>query len=83
MSYYTVTMAAEIPFEKFRILDDGMSVAEVVLLAGEPDRETHVQSHRWVSRKIWYYIPKDRSGWLTTITFDNNGRVFSIERVKP
>ncbi len=60
-----------------------MTEAEVELLAGKPDKETRVKSHKWESRKIWYYIPKDRSGWLTTITFDNAGQVFSIERDKP
>ena len=75
--------ADAIPFEKYRLLEEGMTEAEVVLLVGEPDRDTHIKSHKRVSRKIWYYSPKDRSGWLTTITFDNNGRVFSIERVKP
>lgn len=78
-----MAIADTIPFEKYRLLEEGMTEAEVVLLAGEPDRETRIKSHKWVSRKIWYYSPKDRSGWLTIITFDDNSRVFSIERVKP
>ena len=78
----SMAMADAISFEKYRLLENGMSEAEVVLLAGEPDRETQIKSHKSVTGKIWYYMPKTRSGWVTIITFDSNGRVLSIERNK-
>lgn len=77
-------MADEIPFSKFNMLDEGMSVAEVLLRVGKPDQEDVVEN-RFGARQeaIWYYTPQTRSGWITIIHFDRFGKVIRIERDRP
>jgi len=72
----------EIPFSKFRLLDEGMSQAEILVRAGEPDRVTVVDNFKRY-REIWYYIPTGTTGgWITTIRFDESGKAFRIDRDK-
>lgn len=72
--------ADEIPFHAYRLLDRGMSSAEVQYRVGAPDRETVVNTE-YLFRRIWYYLP-DRStgGWLTRIEFGADDRVRALER---
>ncbi len=76
--------ADTIPFQKFRLLHEGMNEAQVLLLAGQPDRESIVALHSTFER-IWYYIPDQGryDPWLTTIRFNAAGKVIQIERIKP
>jgi hypothetical protein len=77
-------MADEIPFSKFNMLDDGMSVAEVLLRVGKPDHEDVVENRFGAKQEtLWYYTPQTRSGWITIIHFDRFGRVIRIERDRP
>ncbi len=73
--------ADAIAFRDFRLLKAGMSEMEVLSRVGEPDRE-RVIDNDFMYRMIWYYVPDGNySGdWSTTITFDANGRVVSIQR---
>lgn len=76
--------ADTLPFEKYRQLHEGMNEAQVLLLAGQPDRESTIALYNTFER-IWYYIPeKGRyDPWITTIRFNAAGKVIQIEREKP
>ncbi|MGE0383733.1 MAG: hypothetical protein AB7Q97_03330 [Gammaproteobacteria bacterium] len=78
--------AAAVDLRKFSLIVEGMSEAEVMYRLGPFDRESVLQDgHHGPLRKKWYYIPDGHySGeWITEITFDGNGRVKRIDRVKP
>jgi hypothetical protein len=78
------TVADEIPFSKFMFLEEGMSIAEVLLRVGPPDHEETVEGRFGGKvQTTWYYIPQIRGRWLTIIHFDRFGRVFHIERDRP
>ena len=84
LSLSSQAMGKAIPFSDFRLLDRGMSEAEVLLRVGPPDRETVINNF-FVYKKIWYYIPDGHySGdYLTKLNFDIHDNVSSIERIKP
>ena len=71
-----IAQAGTLPFDKFRLLHDGMNEAQVLLLAGQLDRESTI---------ALYYIPEKgmHDPWLTTIRFNTRGKVIHIERIKP
>ena len=76
--------AGTLPFDKFRLLHRGMNEAQVLLLAGQPDRESTVALY-YTFERIWYYIPEPgmHDPWLTTIRFNARGKIIQIERIKP
>ena len=76
--------ADTLPFEKYRQLREGMNEAQVLLLAGHPDRESTVALY-YTFERVWYYIPEKggHDPWITTIRFNAAGKVIQIERVKP
>ena len=76
--------AGTLPFDKFRLLHEGMNEAQVLLLAGQPDRESTIALY-YSFERIWYYIPENgmHDPWLTTIRFNARGKVINIERIKP
>lgn len=79
------TVAADtLPFEKYRQLREGMNEAQVLLLAGQPDRESTIALY-YTFERIWYYIPEKgrHDPWITTIRFNAAGKVIQIEREKP
>ena len=61
-----------------------MNEAQVLLLAGQPDRESTVALY-YTFERIWYYIPEPgmHDPWLTTIRFNARGNITNIERIKP
>ncbi len=66
----------EIDFEKFRMLDTGMTQAEILTRVGDPK---HVfRFGRNIER--WVYTTEDE--WLIEITF-TSGRVANIDRYRP
>ena len=66
----------EIDFEKFRMLDTGMTQAEILTRVGNPK---HVfRFGRNIER--WVYTTEDE--WLIEITF-TSGRVANIDRYRP
>ena len=82
-----VSLAAQagtIPFDKFRLLREGMNEAQVLLAVGQPDRESTVALY-YTYERIWYYIPEPgtHDPWLTTIRLNTRGKVIQIERIKP
>ena len=79
-----IAQAGTLPFDKFRLLHDGMNEAQVLLLAGQPDRESTIALY-YTFERIWYYIPEKgmHDPWLTTIRFNARGKVINIERIKP
>lgn len=84
LSLSSQAMGKAIPFGDFRLLNEGMSEAQILLRVGPPDHETFVDNF-FTYKKIWYYIPDgsysdDR---LTELTFDINGKVVFIKRIKP
>lgn len=76
--------AEMIPFDKYRLLREGMNEAQVLLLVGKPDRESNNGIYTIVER-IWYYIPErgQHDPWITTIRFNAQGKVIDIDRVRP
>lgn len=76
--------ADTLPFDKFRLLREGMNEAQVLLLAGQPDRESTVALH-YTFERVWYYIPEKgrHDPWLTTIRFNAAGKIIQIERIRP
>lgn len=76
--------ADTMPFEKYRQIYVGMSEAQVLLMAGNPDRETVVALYNTFER-VWYYIPEKgrHDPWITIIRFNAAGKVMNIEREKP
>jgi outer membrane protein assembly factor BamE (lipoprotein component of BamABCDE complex) len=76
--------ADTLSFEKYRQLREGMSEAQVLLLAGHPDRESTIALY-YTFERIWYYIPERGSfdPWITTIRFNAAGKVIQVEREKP
>lgn len=76
--------ADTLPFDKFRLLREGMNEAQVLLLAGQPDRESTVALY-YTFERVWYYIPEKgrHDPWLTTIRFNAAGKIIQIERIKP
>lgn len=79
------TAAADaLPFEKYRQLREGMNEAQVLLLAGQPDRESTIALY-YTFERIWYYIPVkgQHDPWITSIRFNAAGKVINIEREKP
>ncbi len=72
--------ADEIPFHQYRLLERGMSSAEVQYRVGAPDRETLVNT-QYVFRRIWYYLPeRSTGGWLSRIEFGPDDRVDALAR---
>lgn len=73
-----------IDFEIFSILQTGMTEAEVIARAGEPDREIFLsvptQEAEVLVKQLWYISdPNQSEPFLTAITV-KNGRVIDIER---
>lgn len=66
----------EIDFEKFRMLDTGMTQAEITARVGDP-KHVYRFGHN-VER--WVYTTEDE--WLIEITF-TSGRVANIDRYRP
>lgn len=84
-SSFSMSVAAEmLPFDKFRLLREGMNEAQVLLLAGPPDRESTVALY-YSFERVWYYIPArgQHDPWITTIRFNPAGKIMQIERLKP
>ena len=84
---FSLSLAAQadtLPFEKYRLLRDGMNEAQVLLLAGPPDRESTIAVYHTIGR-IWYYIPEKggHDPWVTTIHFNAAGKIINLERVRP
>lgn len=61
-------------FRKYISIQRGMSMGEVITIAGRPD----VVYSEW-SGTIWTYLPVVGEPWITTITL-LNGRVHDIDR---
>ena len=76
--------ADTLAFDKFRLLREDMNEAQVLLVAGQPDRESTVALY-YTFERVWYYIPEKGTydPWLTTIRFNARGKVIQIERIKP
>lgn len=66
----------EIDFEKFRMLDTGMTQAEIMARVGDPKRVFRFGHN--IER--WVYTTEDE--WLIEITF-TSGRVANIDRYRP
>jgi hypothetical protein len=66
----------EIDFEKFRMLDTGMTQAEISARVGNPKQVFRFGSN--IER--WIYTTEDE--WLIEITF-TSGRVANIDRYRP
>ncbi len=66
----------EIDFEKFRMLDTGMTQAEIMARVGDPKQIFRIGHN--VER--WVYTTDDE--WLIEITF-TSGRVANIDRYRP
>lgn len=76
--------AEMLSFEKFRLLRHGMNEAQVLLLAGKPDRESTIALY-YTFERIWYYVPErgQHDPWITTIRFNAQGKVIEFDRVRP
>lgn len=84
MSLFSVwSYADSIPFKKYRLLDRGMSAAEVLALVGEPDNKL-LRDRYWTNMQSWFYSPGkyESQPWQTTIHFDRWGYVKKIDREK-
>jgi hypothetical protein len=80
----TTSVAEAIKFRDYRLLQKGMSEAEIPMRAGPPDCES-VVSTQYLYKKIWCYVPDGSySGdWLTIITIGPDGKVINIEGTRP
>lgn len=68
----------------FHLLDTGMSQAEVLQRTGPPDRESVFDGgYHGTTKIIWYYIPRNRNGWITEVIFDSNGEIKDLKRYRP
>jgi len=80
------TYSGSVDLREYGLLITGMSEAEVLYRLGPYDHEAiYHDGHRYVQKKIWYYIPDGSySGdWITEITFDSGGRIRELNRFKP
>jgi len=75
--------AETLPFSKYRLLQRGMSAAEVLYQAGPPDFRQLRDPH-WTNMQTWYYIPtpQDHDPWHTIIQFDAYGYIKRLDRKK-
>jgi len=76
--------AAPIDFSDYRLLERGMSEAEVLMRVGEPDRKFATEGGQ-VGSTAWHYLPGDGDSWqfITIITIGSDGRVTGLERQNP
>ncbi|MDN5882960.1 MAG: hypothetical protein L0H37_11385, partial [Nitrosospira sp.] len=72
--------SAAMDMRDYNLLDIGMSLAEVEVRVGPPDRET---VYGYGDKIIWYYLPDSQNGWITEIIFNSGGRVNNLKRYKP
>ena len=70
-----------LPFERFRLLDRGMSEGEILAIAGPPQRETldAVNDRLGFTYKSYYYVSEGYNANITRIQF-TNGTVTQIDR---
>ena len=81
-------MADAVPFSDYKLLNTGMTEAEILYRIGPPDHETVLTDyHHFVIRKTWFYIPnKNQSSskrWISEIRFDAFGHVVNLKRYRP
>jgi hypothetical protein len=82
----SIAGAGQVALDKFALLREGMSEAEVFYRLGPFDYENAGSNpHHEVVQKIWYYVPDGKTSgeWITEITFDQHGRVKRLDRYKP
>lgn len=72
--------SADMDMRDYHLLDIGMSLAEVEVRVGPPDREV---VYSFGDRIIWYYLPDSKYGWITEIIFNSGGRVNNLKRYRP
>jgi len=79
----TTATAGTLPFKKARLLQRGMSAAEVLYLVGPPDFR-QLKDAYWTNVQSWFYIPgaTDSDPWQTVIHFDQWGNIRQVDRDK-
>ena len=75
----------EMPFEVYRMLNLGMSEAEILMRAGPPSYVVPNTTGAFgllapISSASRYYYLGD---WIVTVTFDLSGRVINLDRSRP
>ena len=72
--------ARELDFDAYSMISAGMTEAEVISRAGDPDRQ--IRSGRAVFQYVW--LGDSQNGeWTTTVTFSfATGRVISVSRAR-